>query len=199
MPKGIACYVRVSSYRQNLESQKREIGRWLKGQGIEDSQVRWFEDFETGQTLDRPGFTELEAAIFHGEVKTVVIWKLDRLSRNQRDGMNTLADWCQRGVRIVSVTQQLDLNGAIGRIVAAVLFGVAEMELEHTRARQAAGIAAAKARGTYRNHGRQVGKTKADPRRAVELRRQGLKASEIAQALGVSRSVVYEYFKTASF
>ena len=198
MKKGIACYVRVSSYRQNLKSQKTEIKRWLKGQGIEDSQVRWFEDFETGQTLNRPGFTELEAAIFHGEIKTVVIWKLDRLSRNQRDGMNTLADWCQRGVRIVSVTQQLDLNGAIGRIVASVLFGVAEMELEHTRARQAAGIAAAKAHGVYRNHGRKVGTTKADPNRAVELRQQGLKATEIAQALGVSRSVVYEYFKTAS-
>ena len=198
MPKGIACYVRVSSYRQNLDSQKQEIERWLKGQGEKESQVQWFEDFETGQTLDRPGFTELEAAIFHGEVKTVVVWKLDRLSRNQRDGMNTLADWCQRGVRIVSVTQQLDLNGAIGRIVAAVLFGVAEMELEHTRARQAVGIAAAKSRGAYCNHGRKVGTTKANPKRALQLRQQGLKASEIAQALGVSCSVVYEYFKTAS-
>ena len=41
----------------------------------------------------------------------VVVWKLDRLSRRQRDGVNLLADWCERGVRVVAVTQQIDLSG----------------------------------------------------------------------------------------
>ena len=142
------------------------------------------------------GSQKLQEAVFRGEAKTVVVWKLDRLSRNQRDGINIIADWCDKGVRIVSVTQQLDLNGAVGRIVAGVLFGVAEMELQHVKERQAAGIAAAKARGVYNNHGRRKGTTKASPKRAVELREQGFRAAEIANALGVSRSVVYEYFKS---
>ena len=30
--------------------------------------------------------------------------------------MNLLADWCERGVRVVVVTQQIDLNGAVGRM-----------------------------------------------------------------------------------
>jgi DNA invertase Pin-like site-specific DNA recombinase len=50
-------------------------------------------------------------------------------------------------VRIVSVTQQLDLSGITGQMVAAVLFGVAEMELQNNKERQAAGIALAKQRG----------------------------------------------------
>ncbi len=194
----IGCYVRVSSSGQNLESQKGEIERWLAGQNYEKTVATWFEDQETGSTLDRPGFAALEKAIFLGEVKTVVVWKLDRLSRNQRDGINLIANWCDRGVRIVSVTQQLDLDGVVGRIVASVLFGVAEMELENIRARQAVGIAAAKARGAYRQHGRKAGTTKADPKRALALREQGFKATEIAKALGVSRSVVYEYLKIAT-
>ena len=50
----------------------------------------------------------------------VVVWKLDRISRRQRDGVNLLAEWRERGVRVVAVTQQIDLSGAVGRMVASV-------------------------------------------------------------------------------
>ena len=52
------------------------------------------------------------------------------LSRCMRDGINVLADWCDRGLRVVSVTQQIDFSGAMGKMLAAVLLGVAEMALE---------------------------------------------------------------------
>ena len=123
------------------------------------------------------------------------MWKLDRLARKQRDGINTLADWCEKGVRVVSVTQQLDLSGAVGRTIAAVLFGIAEIELEHTRERQAAGIEAAKKRGIY-IHGRPKGSTKAKPARAKELKEQGIRPGEIAKMLGVTRGTVYAYLKS---
>lgn len=57
------------------------------------------------------------------------------------------------------------------------------MEWQHTRERQAAGIALAKKRGIYT--GRQKGTTKAAPARARALRQQGLTVLEIAKALGV--------------
>jgi DNA invertase Pin-like site-specific DNA recombinase len=195
----IAVYLRVSSHSQKTDAQKPDVDRWLKGQGIKKKDVQWFEDKETGKTLDRPAFEQLKTSIFNGEVKTVVVWKLDRLSRRQRDGINILADWCEKGVRVVSVTQQLDLSGSVGRIVAGVLFGVAEMELEHVRERQAAGIAAAKKRGVYDNlEGRPKGSTKANPKRAKELAAQGLNKSEIARALGVHRHTVSSYLNDAS-
>ena len=100
--------------------------------------------------MKRPAFDRLQKAIFAGTVTTVVVWKLDRISRGQRDGVNLLADWCERGVRVVAVTQQIDLSGAVGRMVASVLFGLAEIESEYRRERQAAGIAEAKERGVYR-------------------------------------------------
>ena len=125
----IACYCRVSSARQKTDSQKPEIRRWLDGNRIDPSTVGWFEDKETGKTLKRPAFDRLQKAIFAGTVTTVVVWKLDRISRGQRDGVNLLADWCERGVRVVAVTQQIDLSGAVGRMVASVLFGLAEIEI----------------------------------------------------------------------
>jgi DNA invertase Pin-like site-specific DNA recombinase len=47
-------------------------------------------DTETGTRLQRPEFDHLQRDIFVGKVKTVIIWKLDRLSRNLRDGVNGL-------------------------------------------------------------------------------------------------------------
>ena len=187
----IAAYCRVSSRGQRNDSQRAEIRRWLEGNGIEPSSVAWFEDKKTAKSLHRPAFDDLQRAIFDGSVRTVVVWKLDRLSRNQRDGINLLADWCEKGIRIVSVTQLIDLSGAVGRMVASVLFGLAEIELEYRRERQAAGIEVAKARGVYR--GRKPGTRKARPDRVRELRGRGLAVPEIANALKLSERTIFRY------
>lgn len=103
--------LRVSSHGQSPCGQKADVERWLLRQGHDPQHVRWFEDKEAAATLDRPAFEELKAAIFHGQVKTVAVWKLARLSRRQRDGINILVDWCEAGVRVVSVNRT-DVNHA---------------------------------------------------------------------------------------
>ena len=187
----IACYCRVSSRYQKSDGQKAEMLQWLRGNNMPLSGVQWFEDIETGETLHRPAFAAMQRAIFAGVVETVVVWKLDRLSRRQREGVNLLADWCERGVRVVVVTQQIDLKGAVGRLVASVLFGLAEIEQEYRRERQAAGIAVARQKGVYR--GRLRGTTKAPPTRAHVLRARGFTVPEIANALGVSSRTIFRY------
>ena len=184
-----AAYVRVSTVGQNEAGQRREIEEWLRGNGVSD--VKWFVDKESGDDLNRPQLDLLQTAIFKGDVVGVVVWKLDRLSRNMKDGITILEDWLAKGVRFVSVTQNFDFEGSTGRIVAALLFGLAEMEQETRRERQAVGIAAAKERGVYA--GRKRGTFKATPRRASELRKNGLTVPEIANAMGVSRATVHRY------
>ena len=192
----IGVYIRVSSHSQKSDSQRAEIERWLKAHGHDLENVEWFEDKETGSHLDRSGFIALCEAIFAGTVKTVVVWKLDRIARSMRDGINILTKWCESGIRVVSVTQQIDLSGTVGHLVAGVLFAVAQIELEHTRERQAAGIAVAKSKGVYT--GRKKGTTKARPKRARELREQGLKSPEIATVLGINERTVFRYLKGTS-
>jgi len=94
-------------------------------------------------------------------------------------------------VRVIAVTQQIDLSGTVGHLIASLLFGIAEIELQHAKERQAAGIALARQRGLY--SGRRPGTTKAAPSRAQALRTQGLTVREIAQALGVKERTVYHY------
>jgi DNA invertase Pin-like site-specific DNA recombinase len=122
-----------------------------------------------------------------------MLWKLDRLSRNLRDGVNVLADWAERGLKIVIVTQQLELNGVLGRTIAALLLGLAEIEYGNIRERQRAGIEAAKARGVYK--GRLVTAKNQKAARARLLKQRGFSAQETAQALGVSRRTVIRYLK----
>jgi len=192
----VAAYCRVSTRRQKNDSQEAEIRRWLEANGIDPGAVQWYFDKESGRKLERDAFTRLQKDIFDGAVRTVVVWKLDRLSRRLKDGVTLLADWTERGLRVVAVTQAIDLSGPVGRMIAAVLLGLAEIEWEYRRERQAAGIAVAKSRGTYK--GRKPGTTKGNPARAAELRAKGLSPAEIATALGVDVRTVRRYLCQAS-
>ena len=187
----IGVYIRVSSPSQKSDSQQAAITQWLARHGHDLAQVRWYADTETGRTLQREGFQALQADIFRGEVKTIVVWKLDRLARSLREGVNVLAEWCQRDVRVVAITQQIDLSGAVGHLIASLLFGIAEIEHQHIKERQAAGIALAKERGIYK--GRKRGTTKAQPERARVLHAKGLNPQEIARALNVSERTIFRY------
>jgi DNA invertase Pin-like site-specific DNA recombinase len=192
----IGIYIRVSSHSQKSDSQYAEIQRWLRAHGHALETVQWFEDTETGATLTRSGLIRLQEAIFAGTVKTVVVWKLDRIARSMREGINTLSRWCELGVRVVSITQQIDLSGTVGHLVAGVLFAIAEIELQHVKERQAIGIALAKQRGAFK--GRKRGATKARPQRARELRDKGMTLPEIAHALSVNKRTVSRYLKRGS-
>jgi DNA invertase Pin-like site-specific DNA recombinase len=194
--KHVAVYIRVSTVGQNEAGQRREIERWLHGNGIEN--VQWYVDKESGDTLKRPAFAKLQKAIFNGEVSTVVVWKLDRLSRKFRDGINIICDWCDRDVRIVATTQQIDFAGTVGKIIAAVLVGIAEMEQQTRKERQRAGIDAAleRIRQGKQEHwgGSKPGHKRVTPDKAEiikHMKEQGKPIAAIARAVGVSRPTVY--------
>jgi len=187
-PDSIAAYIRVSTYDQKTESQREEIARWLKNHGIAPESIQWFEDKETGKTLHRPAFLDLQRGVFDGKMKTVLVWKLDRLSRKMLDGITTMRIWLNQGVGIVSITQHLDLTGPTGLLTADILFAIAEFQLSTMKENQAAGIAAAKARGVYK--GRKKGTRKLKPEKITELLKT-LTVTQIAKLHDVTERTVY--------
>jgi len=195
--KYVAVYIRVSTVGQNEAGQRKELERWVDNHGIEN--VRWYVDKESGDSLDRPAFKKMQRAIFDGRVSTVVIWKLDRLSRQLREGIDTICDWCDQGIRIVAVTQEIDFHGTVGKIIASVLLGIGQMEQETRRERQAVGIKAALAE-VKAGKRKPWGGSKPGTRKKLtadkieiiqDMKSKNKPIAAIARAVGVSRPTIY--------
>jgi DNA invertase Pin-like site-specific DNA recombinase len=187
----VACYLTLARSGKNPASDRERILCWLSENELDPKEVEWYCDGEPVPEATRPEFDRLQQGIRDGEINEVILWNLDQLPEPFQEKVNTLASWCERGVKIVVVGQQIELSPAVGQDVSALLRGLAGTELELRRKRQKAGVAAAKKRGVYL--GRKRGTTKEKPHRARELRGKGLTAAEIAEKLGVSERTVFRY------
>ncbi len=189
-------YMRVSSRSQQVKSQRHQIERYLSANKA-DTALWFVDDGISGSVMDRPALDSLKRAIFLGEVDTVVVYSLDRLARDAVEGMVMIADWLRRGVRLIVITMQMDFSGEVGQMVASLLLHIAQMERTRIRERQAAGIAASRAKGK-RWGGRRPGTgLKADPKRVLALRSRGLTNREVASALNVSTRTVIRMARRA--
>lgn len=187
----IGVYLRVSSEDQSHASQRLEVERWLTRAGIDPAAVRWYEDTESGKVSSRPAFDRLKADVRARRRTTVLVYALDRLSRDFFEGIDLLGNWLKAGVRVASVTEPIDLSGELGQALAGVIFALAAAEWRKRKERQRAGIEVAKAAGVYR--GRKPGTRKGDADRARKLRGRGLTVVEVATALGVSERTAARY------
>ena len=190
--KHTALYVRVSTANKQdkgLDSQEKALIEYCRNHSISNYKI--YRDKLTGGNLDRPGLKSLEQDIFRGRVVTVVVWKLDRLSRSLKDGISLLVDWLDRGIRIIAISQQFDFSGAVGQLIASVLLGIAQMERENIRENIARGMQAAKQRGA--RIGGSISKISAND--ILELKRKGMGVSAIAKELGCSRQTAYSAMK----
>lgn len=187
--KPVAVYLRVSTEDQEkgIKSQEHAINEYLTGHGLTGV---WYRDRLSGKDLKRPAFQKMQSAIFNGKHDTIVVWKLDRISRSLRDGINVMCEWFDQGIRVVSVTQQLDFNGTAGRIITPVLFALAELDRENIRENTKRGMRAAKERGAI------LGKRpKLFAKDITPLLQQGMSMAVAAKHLGVSRQAIYDALK----
>jgi DNA invertase Pin-like site-specific DNA recombinase len=184
----VACYLWTAPSDRSRGRARDEILRWLGDEATGSSEVEWYADYESG---NRPELDRLQKDIATGNIEAVVLWKLAHLFPRFREGLTTVAAWCERGVRVVAISQRIDLGPAMGPAAASLLRGLAETELEFRRDRQRIGITAARKRGVY--PGRKPGTTKEKPRKALALRAKGYTVNEIAEALGVSKRTAFRY------
>jgi DNA invertase Pin-like site-specific DNA recombinase len=176
-------YRRVSTLDQNLDRQDLgEVGRV-------------FEEKVSAKNTDRAALQEMIAFVREGD--EVIVYSIDRLARDLRDLQAIIQTLLDKKVSITFLSERLtfsaDKDDPFGRLQLQLMGAFAEFERRLIRKRQAEGIAKAKMRGAYR--GRQK---KVDDRKIVQLKREGLKISEIASSLSVSRMTVYRALEGAS-
>jgi DNA invertase Pin-like site-specific DNA recombinase len=172
--------------------QRCELNRWLKSNRINAKAIRWYLD-NSDTLLCRPKFEQLQADILDSKVSTVAVSHLDRLATTPREGQNVLIDWCDRSLRVVSVSQQIDIKSKDTTMIGTILRGVREMDEQTRGERTRAGLAAAIASG------RVLGRPKvladdAAVLKAKKLTQEGkLTVDEICEKLNISRSTYCRY------
>jgi site-specific DNA recombinase len=127
-------YVRVSTDRQaeqgvSLEAQEAKIRAMATVQGAELLHVI-VDGGESAKSLNRPGLQRILDLINAGEVDTVIVAKLDRLTRSVKDLCGLLELFEKRKVALVSVAESLDTGSAAGRLVITIMAAVSQWECE---------------------------------------------------------------------
>lgn len=103
----------------------------------------------SGGSMERPGLKRLLADIDAKKVDTVVVYKVDRLTRSLADFAKIIEAFDARGVSFVSVTQQFNTTSSMGRLTLNVLLSFAQFEREVTGERIRDKIAASKRKGMW--------------------------------------------------
>lgn len=137
----IGIYPRKSVYRDNSESVStqvklcREYAEIIyRGQPLEYMIYDKDEGF-SGKNVNRPGYRQLMEDVRNGLLNVVMVYKLDRISRNVQDFSNTFAVFQEHGVGFVSVKESFDTSTPIGRTVMYILAAFAQLERENTSER----------------------------------------------------------------
>lgn len=139
-PNKVAIYPRYSTDEQGqgttLEVQLNACKNYALSQGWNiNEDLIFIDDGYTGANLDRPEMTRLREYISEGKVECVIVYKLDRLSRNLKDAVNLVMDEWLDICHLKSVTEPIDTTTPLGKQIFYILMGFAEMEREVIRER----------------------------------------------------------------
>ena len=103
----------------------------------------------SGGTMERPALKQLLDDVLAGNVDTVVVYKVDRLTRSLIDFAKIIEVFDSHDVSFVSVTQQFNTTTSMGRLTLNVLLSFAQFEREITGERIRDKFAASKKKGMW--------------------------------------------------
>lgn len=160
-------YVRVSTLQQasvedgSLDAQTSHLHRYVDFENrsgktpwrVEDV---YREEGRSGKDLKRPEFERMMHDVYAGRINTVVIWKIDRLTRSLADFCKVWDIFEERGVELVSLNEKFDTATAIGRAMLKIILVFAELEREQTSERTAMAMDYRATQGLW-NGGRVIG------------------------------------------
>lgn len=141
-PQKVAIYVRVSTQyqidRASLPVQREELINYARYVlNIQDYTI--FEDAGySAKNTDRPDYQRMISRIRTGEFSHLLVWKIDRISRNLLDFAAMYAELKRLGVTFVSKNEQFDTSSAMGEAMLKIILVFAELERNMTSERVSA-------------------------------------------------------------
>jgi len=197
--KNVGIYYRVSTDKQDLDSQRGAVEKWLEDLPVDKRPKKTFvfkDEGISGKTTNRPGFQAMMQAAYEKKIDTIICYRLDRFSRNATTAIKTLLNLDEVGVAFISVTQpvlNLGHENPFRRTMLAAFAEIAEIERDTIVARVKSGLEAAKKRGV--KLGPPVKVNPAIQNQARKLRAEGRTFKEIAVELDLSVGKVHQLIR----
>jgi len=150
----VAIYTRVSSDEQvkgySLDLQEEKLLDFCKIQDYEISKDHIFrEEGESGAKKNRTQLDRLMQSAKDKEFNLVLVYKLDRFSRNLKNLLELVGELEESGVSFKSVTETFDTSTPMGKYMLQNMGSIAELEREMIRERMVSGQIKAKQSGKY--------------------------------------------------
>ncbi|GAE32857.1 recombinase family protein [Halalkalibacter hemicellulosilyticus] len=183
MANKIFGYARVSTVNQSLETQIQA----LESYGVDQI----FQEKETGARADRDELQRVLDMLREGD--TLVVYKLDRLGRTFKNLIALVEELEEKGVKLISIKENIDPSTPIGKAMMNMIFIVAEMEREVIKERTQSGIETARKRGVKGGR-KPVDQSKVN--KALKMYdAESFSIAEITKATGVSQGTLYNYIR----
>lgn len=135
----VAIYVRVSTVHQidkdSLPMQRQDLIAYSKLMLNTDNYVIFEDAGYSGKNTDRPRFQEMMSQMRQGLFTHLLVWKIDRISRNLLDFATMYEELKDLGVIFVSKNEQFDTSTAMGEAMLKIVLVFAELERNMTSER----------------------------------------------------------------
>ena len=177
-------YARVSTATQSRDGNSlEEQSAALVSYGCQEIITESF----TGKTMDRPKFQELLNRLQAND--TLVVCKLDRFARTAIEGVQTVKELFERGIKVHILNMGLIENTLTGNLILTVMLAFAEYERGMIVERTQMGKAAARQNPNFRD-GRPKKYSSAQIALALDLLNDGKTYREVENMTGISKSTL---------
>lgn len=145
MKKVAAIYIRVSTDSQaeegySIEAQKEQLTAYCVSKGIKNYDY-YIDGGWSGSNINRPEMQRLIREVKEDKISHVIVYKLDRLSRSQKDTLYLIEDvFNPHNVDFVSLNESMDTSTPMGRLMLGILSAFAQLERENIRMRTRMGM-----------------------------------------------------------
>ena len=130
----VALYARVSTEQQienySIPLQKERMKAFCLSKGWDDM-TEYVDGGYSGSNLNRPALQQLQKDIADKKINAVIVYRLDRLSRSQRDTLYLIEEmFLPNNVEFISISETIDTSTPFGRAMIGVMSVFAQLERE---------------------------------------------------------------------
>jgi DNA invertase Pin-like site-specific DNA recombinase len=155
-------YVRVSTQEQakggiSLDMQRAKVSSYAALEEMDLIEIVADEGISGCTIRARPGIQQVMKMVRAKEVQAIIIYKLDRLSRNTIEALQIARLMDRKGAALHSITEKLDTKSAMGRFFFTLMASIAEMERGLIRERIQAAMERKREKGEACNNNPEYG------------------------------------------